>query len=285
LSPTAKTITFLSDYGLDDEYAGVCHAVIARRCPQARVIDLSHGIPPGDVRVGALVLRGALPYAPAGVHLAVVDPGVGGARRAVALRAGEQLLVGPDNGLLIPAAQCLGGVREAVALDQSPERLEPVSSTFHGRDIFAPVAAALAAGVELGDVGAPLDPSSLVELGMPVARVEPEGLVAQVVHCDHFGNVILGADPLQLQEIGIRPGTRITVRAPGARGPAGRSASAAEHAATYATTFADVAEGHLLLYTDSLGMVALAVNRGSAGALLGVGRGQQLTLAPARGRA
>ncbi len=148
-------ITFLSDYGQLDEFVGVCHGVMARRCPNARVIDLTHAIPRHDVRSGAIVLRSALPFLPVGVHLAIVDPGVSAvgrhARRCVAMRTVEEdhLLVGPDNGLLMPAAERLGGVAEAVDIGESPERLEPVSRTFHGRDIFAPVAAALAAGESL----------------------------------------------------------------------------------------------------------------------------------------
>ncbi|HYB24188.1 MAG TPA: SAM-dependent chlorinase/fluorinase, partial [Solirubrobacteraceae bacterium] len=142
----SPVITFLSDYGLLDEFVGVCHGVIARRCPSARVIDLTHAIPRHDVRAGAIVLRSAVPFLPAGVHLAIVDPGVSAvgrhARRSVAMRTVEQdrMFVGPDNGLLMPAAERLGGVAEAVDIGLSPERLEPVSRTFHGRDIFAPVA-------------------------------------------------------------------------------------------------------------------------------------------------
>src|SRR3954449_13015018 len=153
-------VTFLSDYGLADEFVGVCHAVIARIAPEARVIDLSHGIPRHDVRSGALVLARALPYAPPGVHLAVVDPEVGARRRAVALLTAEEerLLVGPDNGLLMPAAERFGGVLEAVEISTSPWRLEPVSATFHGRDLFAPVAARLAGGEALAAAGTPLAP-------------------------------------------------------------------------------------------------------------------------------
>src|SRR3954451_11809384 len=138
-------ITFLSDYGPGDEYVGVVHGAIASIAPDARVIDLGHGVPPQDVRTGARRLARALPYVPAGVHLAVVDPGVGGARRALALRAGERLLVGPDTGLLGRAAERCGGVAGAVDVGASRGRLEPVSATFHGRDVFAPVAGRLAA--------------------------------------------------------------------------------------------------------------------------------------------
>ena len=157
--PAVPVITFLSDYGQCDEFVGVCHAVIARRCPRARIIDLVHGVPRHDIRAGALALRAALPYAPPGVHLAVGDPGVGGERRAVALRVAqdERILVGPDNGLLTVAAEALGGVVEAVDIGDSPECLRPISATFHGRDVFAPVAAALADGVALAALGEPIE--------------------------------------------------------------------------------------------------------------------------------
>ena len=147
----ARPITFLSDYGADDEFAGVCRAVIARIAPEATVIDLTHGVRRHAVRQGATILANALPFAPPGVHLAVVDPGVGTPRRAVAVRAAceDRLLVGPDNGLLWPAIERLGGAVEAVDVSLSPLRLEPISATFHGRDIFAPVAAHLAQGAPL----------------------------------------------------------------------------------------------------------------------------------------
>src|ERR671915_1809082 len=182
----ARPITFLSDYGLADEFVGVVHGVIARLCPEARVIDLVHGIPRQDVRAGAAVLSRALPYVPAGVHLAVVDPEVGARRRAIALRTAEddRLLVGPDNGLLIPAAERFGGVAEAVEISSSPWRLEPVSATFHGRDVFAPVAARLAAGAPLGDAGPPLEPVELVPLDLPQPRRAAGELVATVIGVD-----------------------------------------------------------------------------------------------------
>jgi S-adenosyl-L-methionine hydrolase (adenosine-forming) len=149
----ARPITFLSDYGDEDEFAGVCRAVIARIAPDAPLIDLAHGIPRHDVRRAAVALADALPYAPPGVHLAVVDPGVGTERRAVAVRvaAQQRILVGPDNGLLWPATVVLGGPADAVDLARSPLRLEPVSATFHGRDVFAPAAAGLALGASLSE--------------------------------------------------------------------------------------------------------------------------------------
>jgi S-adenosylmethionine hydrolase len=267
-SARPAVISFLSDYGRRDEFVGVCHGVMVRRCPSVRIIDLTHEIPRHDVLAGAILLRAALSYMPAAIHLAVVDPGVGTSqRRAVALRTAEQdrLLVGPDNGLLMTAAQSLGGVAEAIDIGDSPERLQPVSRTFHGRDIFAPVAAALAAGEPLADVGEPLAAAGLQPLELPHARIDAGALAAHVLHCDVFGNVILDASAEQLEALPARPGDLLTV------GHAGTT-----HAARYALAFADVPAGELLAYEDSRGSVALAVNRGSAAELLAAGRGDEL---------
>jgi S-adenosyl-L-methionine hydrolase (adenosine-forming) len=269
-------ITFLSDYGQLDEFVGVCHGVMARRCPSARVIDLTHSIPRHDVRSGAIVLRSALPFLPAGVHLAVVDPGVSAAgrhaRRAVAIRTVEHdhLLVGPDNGLLMPAAERLAGVAEAVDIGESSERLEPVSRTFHGRDIFAPVAAALAAGEPLSNVGDPLAVSQLRRIGLPSAQMGDGLITVHVLRGDTFGNLILDATNDQLMALGAVPGDVLTV-----------SHAGAVRTARYAATFAEVTPGELLIYEDATRMVALAVNRGSAAELLGAGADDELTVRPA----
>jgi S-adenosylmethionine hydrolase len=263
----ALGVTFLSDYGLDDEFVGVCHAVIARIAPEARIIDLTHGIPRHDVRSGALALRRALPYAAPGVHLAVVDPEVGAERRSVALRTVEEdrLLVGPDNGLLSLAAARFGGAAEVVEIGRSALRLEPVSATFHGRDIFAPVAAALASGTALADAGDPLDPDELVTLDMPKARVEDGVLVAHALALDRFGNVMLDVEHGELSESGLRLGRPVVVN---------------DEPAHYASTFADVPAGALLLYEDAYRTLALAVNRGSAAEHLGVRIDDELRIAP-----
>lgn len=267
LSPV---ITFLSDYGLLDEFVGVCHGVMARRCPSSRVIDLTHSIPRHDVRSGAIVLRSALPFLPAGVHLAVVDPGVGRvARRAIAIRTVEHdhLLVGPDNGLLMPAAERLAGVAEAVDIGESRERLEPVSRTFHGRDIFAPVAAALAAGEPLVNVGEPLEVSQLRRIGLPSAHLDGGVLTVHVLRSDTFGNLILDATNEQLLALGTMPGDTLTL-----------SHAGAVRKVRYAATFAEVTPGELLIYEDATRMVALAVNRGSAAEMLGAGADDELTV-------
>ena len=265
-------ITFLSDYGLEDDFVGVCHAVMAGIAPDVRVIDLTHGIRRHDVRDGALALRRGLRFAPAGVHLAVVDPEVGGTRRAVAVRTAEEdrLLVGPDNGVLLPAAELFGGVVEAVEISSSPHRLRPVSATFHGRDLFSPVAANLAAGEPLAGAGEPIEPSELVGLGLPEARLEGDEIVAHAIAVDRFGNVALDATHDQLARTGLRLGTEVVVESGGWR-----------QSALYAHAFSDVGEGDLLLYEDAYRSLALAVNRGSAAERLGLGRDAELRVRPA----
>jgi S-adenosylmethionine hydrolase len=258
-------ITFMSDYGLEDDFVGVCHAVIAGICPEARVIDLVHWVPRGDVRTGAVILRGALPYLPAGVHVAVVDPGVGTDRRAVALRVAEgRLLVGPDNGLLSLAADRAGGVVEAVDIGDSPFALRPVSATFHGRDVFAPVAARLAAGASLADAGTPCDPS-LVELDLPQPRVIDGVLVAHVLYVDRFGNAQLDVEGPDLATGGVFE----------IASPSGRFESV-----RYVRAFADAAAGELMLYEDSYQRLAVAVNQGDAASRLELAVDDELRIRP-----
>jgi S-adenosylmethionine hydrolase len=274
-------VTFLSDFGTADEFVGSCHGVIASRCPSALVIDITHGVPPHDIRAGALMLRAALPYMPAGVHLAVVDPGVGmgsgpEGRRAVALATASRsrLLVGPDNGLLLPAAALFGGVREAFDIGASRARIEPVSATFHGRDIFSPVAAALAAGEPLDALGDPFDPATLATLELLSTEVRGDALLTRVLHADRFGNLTTGAAAGELSALGVAPGDRVEVRC------AGRSLPA-----IVCRTFAEVPAGAALVLEDSRGLLAVAVNRGSAAELLGADPGAELLLSTAPGAA
>jgi S-adenosyl-L-methionine hydrolase (adenosine-forming) len=266
-----RPITFLSDYGYEDEFAGVCRAVIAQIVPGAPVIDLTHGIPRQDVRQGAIALANALPSCPPGVHLAVVDPGVGSSRRAVAVETGEgRFLVGPDNGLFSRTLDGLGGPLGAVELSRSPFRLEPVSATFHGRDLFAPVAARLACGAPLVEAGFPIEPAELVVPESTRARREAGALVAHVVGTDTFGNAMLDATHTDLVEGGLRLGEGVAVRVGGRR-----------VRGLVARTFSDVDAGRLLLYEDAGGSLALAVNGGDAAALLGVRAGGEVRLEPA----
>ena len=267
----APVLTFLSDYGLQDEFVGICHGVIALICPAARVIDLTHGVARHDVRAGALVLADAVPYMPPGVHLAVVDPDVGAERRAVALTAADgRLLVGPDNGLLMVAAERAGGVVEAVDIAQSRFRLEPVSATFHGRDIFAPVAAHLAAGEALAEVGEPLEPTELVTLELPRPSTRDGALIAHVLHIDRFGNLQLDAGHEDLEGSGLRLGRSVTLSVSEGR----------EERLQYVRTFADVAVGELLLYEDAQRRLAVAVSHGDAAARLRLTVDDELRIRP-----
>jgi len=267
----ARPITFLSDYGYADEFAGVCRAVIARIAPDAEVIDLTHGIRRHAVAEGAAVLARALPYAAPGIHLAVVDPGVGSERRAVAVRTREddRILVGPDNGLLAPAIERFGGALAAADVSLSPFRLEPVSATFHGRDVFAPIAARLAIGETLVDAGEAVDPGLLVALeGQQEPRVQEGKVVAHVVYVDRYGNAALDLSHEQIPETGLRLGRRLRVRAGGG----------AARDAVYGLTFGDAGAGELILYEDSYRVLGLAVNRGSAAEALGLEPGTEITL-------
>ena len=248
-------VSLLTDFGQGDDFVGVCHGVILGICPSARVLDVTHGVPRHDVRRGALTLRNALPYLPVGVHVGVVDPGVGTARRGVALRCRDgRMLVGPDNGLLSLAWERAGGPEQAVDLARSPQRLEPVSPTFHGRDVFAPVAAHLAAGATLAELGEPIEPAGLVSIELPAPHWEGGVLVARVLTIDSFGNVELNADRDALPR-----GRRVALETPVGRFELAR-----------AETFAEVEPGGALLYEDSYGAVAVAVNQGHAGSLMGL---------------
>jgi hypothetical protein len=264
-------ITFLSDYGLEDEFVGVCHGVIAGICPDARVIDITHGIRRHDVRAGAVALRAALPYMPDGVHLAVVDPDVGAVRRAVALGVGDgRILVGPDNGLLWPAAQRHGGIVEAADLSRSPYRLDLVSATFHGRDIFAPVSAHLAAGIAIADVGEPCDPDDLVVLNLPIARLDAGTLVTEVIHVDRFGNVQLSATHRDLDDADLRLGRAVGIELD----------TGGVFDARYVRTFADADRDELLVYEDSSQALSIAVSHGNAAARLGLSDGAEVRIRP-----
>jgi len=203
-------ITFLSDFGLQDDFVGTCHGVIKRIAPEVEIIDITHGIPPQHVLQGALVLCNTLPYMPEGIHLAVVDPGVGGQRRPLALRTGEgRFLVGPDNGLLIPAADDLGGIAAAHELANPEYALDTVSRTFHGRDLFSPAAAHLAQGVALEALGPPVDPQALVRIDMPEPEIGQNRIRATVLYVDRFGNMQLNLTREHLEQADVQPGVTV----------------------------------------------------------------------------
>ncbi|MEN3342449.1 MAG: hypothetical protein V7644_1853 [Actinomycetota bacterium] len=261
-------VTFLSDFGLQDDFVGTCHGVIKRIAPDAQIIDVTHGIRPGHVLQGALVLRNTLPYMPPGVHLAVVDPGVGGGRRPLVLRDAEgRTYVGPDNGLLLLAADRFGGVVEAHELANEAYALESVSRTFHGRDLFSPAAAHAALGVPLGELGPPLDPEALVRLDLPEPEVSGSRIRATVLGVDRFGNVALNLSREHLEQASIVPGTRVELASRGER-----------YFAVAARTFGDTRPGELILYEDSYRNLAVAVSRGNAAELLRVDEGSDLLI-------
>ncbi|MEV0004552.1 SAM-dependent chlorinase/fluorinase [Micromonospora sp. NPDC050980] len=252
-------VSLTTDYGLSDGFVAACHGVLARLAPAARVIDVTHLVPPADVRRGATVLAQTVPYLPPGVHVGVVDPGVGTERRGVALATPGGLLVGPDNGLLLPAAEALGGVTGAVELT-NPEWLAPtVSRTFHGRDVFVPVAARLALGAPLSGAGPAVDPAALVRLPEPVVRADAGGFTAEVLTVDHFGNVQLAAPGALLDGLPAR--VRVSGRV-----------------AVHGRTFSDAEPGGLVVYVDSAGLVAVAVRTGHAAGVLDVAPGDVIAV-------
>lgn len=263
-------VTLLTDYGHRDDFVGVCHGVIRSIHPEAQIVDVTHGIERYGVRHGAIVLRNALPYMPVGVHVAVVDPQVGTERRAIALRTEDgRVLVGPDNGLLSLAWERCGGVNRVVDVTRSPHRLEPVSATFHGRDLFAPVAAHLAAGAELADAGDPLDAASLAVVELPRPRLEDGVLAGHSLLLDQFGNASLDVTHDDLAGTGITLGSSVELEVNGER-----------HLATYAQTFADVGAGELLVYEDAYRTLAIAINRGDAATTLGLRPDAEVRLRP-----
>jgi S-adenosylmethionine hydrolase len=264
----ARFITFLTDFGLQDDFVGTCHGVMKRIAPEVEIIDITHGIAPQAVLQGALTLANTLPFMPVGVHLAVVDPGVGGSRRALALRDGEgRVHIGPDNGLLIPAAERLGGITEAHELANPEYALESVSRTFHGRDLFAPAAAHLALGVSLADLGPPIDPDALARLDLPQAEVGTTRIHCTVLSIDRFGNVQLNLERSHLDEAGVVPGTRVELQV----GPE-------RYYAVAARTFADARPGDIILYEDAYRNISVAISGGSAAAMFGIKEGQDLRI-------
>ncbi|WP_432986911.1 SAM hydrolase/SAM-dependent halogenase family protein [Dactylosporangium sp. CA-233914] len=251
-------ISFTTDYGLSDGFVAACHGAIARLAPQVRVLDITHLIPPGDVRRGAVVLAQTVTALPQGVHLAVVDPGVGTARRPIALAAHDgSRFVGPDNGLLVDAAEALGGIATAVHLTNGEWFASEVSATFHGRDIFAPVAARLAGGVPLRDAGPEI--TDVVRLPMLYVEQIPGRLIAEVQTIDHFGNVQLAARAPLLSTL---PATVLVNDTP----------------AVHTTTFGNAPAGALVLLADSAGYAAVAVNGGDAAKSLALAPGDHVTI-------
>jgi S-adenosylmethionine hydrolase len=260
-------ITFLSDFGLKDDFVGTCHGVMMRIAPEAHIIDITHGIPPQAVLQGALVLANTIGFMPVGVHLAIVDPGVGGPRRPLVLRDKEgRTYVGPDNGLLLPAAS-RAGVAAAHELANPEYALDTISRTFHGRDLFSPAAAHLARGVPLEELGPPVDPEGLVRLDVPELVSVDGGVVATLLYVDSFGNIALNLTRDDVEALGIYSGTRIELDLAGER-----------YYAVMARTFADARPGDVILYEDSYKNMSLAISRGSAARMLHASPGQEIRI-------
>ncbi|HEX7255708.1 MAG TPA: SAM-dependent chlorinase/fluorinase [Gaiellaceae bacterium] len=261
-------ITFLSDFGVEDDFAGTCHGVIKRLAPQVDVIHMTHGIQPTSVLQGSVVLANTLPYMPVGVHLAIVDPDVGTPRRALVVRTEDgRLLVGPDNGLLVPAAEALGGIAAANEITNRAYALEPVSATFHARDIFSPAAAHLALGLDPGDLGDAVEPDSLVRLEYPQPEIGTRRIRATCLYVDRFGNIQLNLTASDVEPLGIVPGRRVEVELPVDR-----------FYAIAARTFADARPGDIILYEDAYRNIALAISRGNAADTFGVHAGTEVRI-------
>lgn len=261
------TISFLSDYGTTDEFVGVVHSVIRQLSPDVGVIDVTHEIAPYDVKSASLTLARSAQYLAPGVVLAIVDPGVGTARRAVAIEVtgGEAVFVGPDNGLLAAAVAMVGGATRAVELTNPDYQLAAPGPTFAGRDIFAPAAAHICRGVDLGELGPEVDPLSLLPGTMPITREVDGTLFAEVLWVDRYGNLQLNVDPAEIEAWGERLELRFH----------GRTRSAGRQGA-----YAGVGVGDIGLVVDSYGLISVGANRSSAAEELGIRAGDEVVLAP-----
>ncbi len=262
-----RPISFLSDFGLTDEFVGVVHGVVARIEPGLRVIDVTHGVERGNVRAGALALLRAVQYLPEGVALVVVDPGVGTGRRPIAAETAWGHFVGPDNGVLAPAVAMMGGASSIVALEDERFRVPSLGgATFDGRDVFAPAAAVLAAGqAAITDLGPVLGNESLTPLLLPLVEPEGEGIRGEVWWLDQFGNCQTNVSPEDLSGLGAAPGTELTVQV-----------GAAEYDLPWVVAYGDVEQGEPLLHVDSYGLAAIAVRGGSAAERLNLTEGHQV---------
>ena len=272
ISPTRPVIGFLTDFGLDGA-AATCRAVMLGICRDAQIVDISHTVPKFSIRDGAFILRAALPHFPVGVHVGVVDPGVGTDRRPVAIRSERgDVLIGPDNGLLIPAAEALGGVADARELTNRDLWLPRTTATFHGRDLFAPVAAHLAFGDAAYDTVGPIA-TELVTLPQPQASARDGALETEVTYIDSFGNLRLAGGRSQLETAftGLAEGDQLIVRV----------GSEELGSTVFARSFGHVDAGASILYIDSSGDLALADNQSSLAARIGAKSGDPVEIGEA----
>lgn len=268
----SRPISFLSDFGYADEFVGVVHGVLAKLAPESRVIDIGHGLPRGNVRAAALALTRAIQYLPEGVCLAVVDPGVGSERKAIAAETPWGFFVGPDNGLLSPAVAMVGGASRIVSIQSAEVRIPSPGETFHGRDVFAPAAGVLASGeASLGDLGPVLSGDEVTPLLLPLTEREGSTVAGEAWWVDRFGNVQTNISPGDLGELGLTEGDTLDVRI-----------GSAVHSLRWVTSYADVDENEPLVHVDSAGLIAIAVRSGRADEQLSLFEGVSVRLAGRR---
>jgi S-adenosylmethionine hydrolase len=273
--PERPFISFLTDFGPDSAPA-VCRGVMWSIAPDARINDISHSIRKYAIREGALLLWYSLPWMPVGICVAVVDPGVGTARRPIGLLTGRgDILIGPDNGLLFPATAVLGGLQEARTLTNPDWMLDTISTTFHGRDIFSPMAAHLAMGGDFANVGPVIDPASLVAMTFPTATVGDGAIDTPIVFIASFGNLHLGASGEDMARAfgDIEPGTRLSVELLAADGT-----PVHHERVTWVRTFGDSTPMTPVLYEDSSGRLGYADNQADAAKRLGAKVDQQVRI-------
>lgn len=258
-------VCFISDFGLDDTWVGVCHATVISTCSAARVVDIAHGIAPYDLRAGAITAAAATFQLPDAIHLVVVDPGVGGSRRALCLQSvSGTVMLGPDNGVLLPAALRRGAIGRAFELD--PEGALP---TFHARDVFARAAGRLACGAEPTQLGAEIDVASLVPGPFEMCARTDGDVHGEVLGPDRFGSLRFNVPTERLAELGLSGRTlKVDIGHNTLRVPQG-------------VTFSDVAEGEPVMVADSSGWLTLAINQGSAADRFGVTPGARVRLSAA----
>ena len=264
-----QPISFLSDFGLADEFVGVVHGVVARIEPRLRVIDITHGIQRGNVRAGALALLRAVQYLPEGVAMAVIDPGVGTSRRPIAAETPWGHFVGPDNGVLAPAVAMVGGASAIVALQDERFRIPPAGgATFDGRDVFAPAAAVLASNqAAITDLGPTLASDSLTPLLLPLVEPEGAGIRGEVWWLDRFGNCQTNISAEDAAGLSLAPG-----------GEVGLQVGGTEYDLPWVAAYGDVDVGQALVHIDSYGLLAIAVREGSAAERLNLTEGHQVVL-------
>jgi len=263
-----RFITFLTDFGLQDDFVGTCHGVIKSIAPDVEIIDITHGIEPQRVLQGALTLADTIPYMPPGVHLAVVDPGVGTDRRVIAVEdKSGRFYVGPDNGLLLPAAERMGGLERVHQITNPAYAMKEIAPTFHGRDVFSPAAAHLALGVPIEDLGPILELADLVRLDIPKPEALRGRIKAVVVDTDRFGNMQLNIRNEHLEALGLSVGTQVELEHKGER-----------YYAITARTFSDARGGDIMLYEDSFQNLAVAISGGDAANMFGASQGDKIII-------